>query len=91
LGDLFSIWQRKSCVGQDLVTVGLVQILIFILQLKTGGPKLLFVSAHCLGTKASHDSTNLFFLFAIFSVILIEPECRTVGSLSDLVVLTQLQ
>jgi hypothetical protein len=40
-------------MGQDLVTVGCVQVLVFVFQIKAGGPKSLSASVHCLGSTAN--------------------------------------
>jgi hypothetical protein len=71
--ELVKSGRREHYVVQDLVNTGLVEALVFVFQLKTGGPKVLcapvcFVTAKVLcaplcfvTAKANSDFTTLIF------------------------------
>jgi hypothetical protein len=62
LRELVISGKRKYYVLQDLVNTELVEALVFVFQLKTGGPKLLCAPVCFAIAKTDSDFTNLIFL-----------------------------
>ena len=62
LRELVISGKRKYYVLQDLVNTELVEALVFVFQLKTGGPKLLYAPVCFAIAKTDSDFTNLIFL-----------------------------
>lgn len=85
LRELVNSGKRKHYVVQDLVNTEHVEALVFVFQLKTGGPKLLCAPVCFVTAKTNSDITNLIF-FKIIFVVLLKHESRTVGKPSDVVV-----
>jgi hypothetical protein len=59
--ELVNSGEKKHYVLQDLVNTELVEALVFVFQLKTGGQKLLCAQLCFVTTKANSDFTNLIF------------------------------